>query len=212
MTFKSGFLFCLLVGSVACSAPDGGTDGSLMAGPAIGSVPFTVDSALDAAQTYRLVVVFTQLDDDFARPLPDVVYDVPFDPQAKLIELPRLSVPNAGNFLCVRKAKQRGQPPGACDADSPYKIAIGMVAIVVDANKDGKANLYTTTPERVVRQAMGAIVYDERGGSVLPTLIDGPVPAGGTLYETYRPNGNRFDQLRPRNGALLFTTKGPSLS
>jgi len=193
----------------------------------IGSVPVTLDAPLDAAKKYRLAVVFTQFDDDYAGPAVDVAYDVPFDPTSTTIDLPSLEAPSAANILCVRKDKQRGQPPGACDADSPYKIGIGYVVIVEDGNGNGKADFTTSggdgsakivAPDVIARVGMGAIVYDEKGGSVLPSspelpaLVEGTVPAGMTLYEAYRPAGKTFDRLRVRTVPLVLSAKGPNLT
>ncbi len=202
----------------------------------IGSVPVTVEAPLDAAKKYRLAVVFTQFDDDFAGPAVDVAYDVPFDPTSTTIDLSSLEAPSAANLYCARKDKQRGQPPGACDADSPYKIGLGYVLIVEDGNGNGKVDFTTSgsdgsakivAPDVIARVGMGAIVYDEKGGSVLPSsslpstgatpingpaLIEGAVPAGMTLYESYRPAGSAFDRLRVRTVPLVLSAKGPNLT
>ena len=192
-----------------------------------GEVGVTLDPPLDAAKQYRLAVVFTQFDDDFASPAVDVAYDVPFDPTSTKIDLSSIQAPSAANLYCVRNDKERGKPPGACAADSPYKVGIGYVVVVEDGNGNGKADFTTSggdgsakvaAPDVIARIGLGAIVYDEKGGSVLPqsatvpALVEGQVPAGTTLYETYRPTGAGFDRLRLPTGPLVLSMKGPNLT
>lgn len=221
---------------MACSDPasasDAGTsdaapasDASTPTGAALGAVPVTLEGTLDPAKSCRLVVLFAQFDDDFAAPPLDVVHDVPFDPTKTTIELPALRAPAAANVVCARKDKERGKLPGACDADSPYHFALGYVLVVEDGNKNGKADFTTNdgsaevaAPDAMVRMGFGAVVYDEKGGSVLPKsesnppLIEGTVPAGFSLYEAHRPTGSSFDRLRARTKELVLAVEGPNLS
>ncbi len=196
--------------------------------PGIGTVPIAFDSPLDPTKRYRLALVFAQFNDDFAPPLVDVVYDEPFAPTSTSISIPPISGASAANLLCARAGAVKGQPPGPCDASSTYKVGIGYVMIVEDVNANGRADFSVSgkdgsakpvAPDVTAKIALGALIYDETGGSRFPSppsgaqppLIVDPVPKGITLYESYKP-GTSFDVLRPRTGPLLFTLRGPNLT
>ncbi len=182
-----------------------------------GDIAVQFEQAPDPAKkAYRLVGVFGQIDDDFAPPPLDVVFDVPFDPKAGGISLPPMREPSEANLFCARTTHGRDQLPGPCAAASAFKIGIGALLIAEDVDGDGKVSLTNSgvaAPDVLFAAAHGAIVFDAKEGSVLPPakegplFVDGPLARGFTLYEAYRPTGSSFDRLRARTGPLKFGPK-----
>jgi hypothetical protein len=207
--------------STPTSVPPAGT---------LGAQPIDLSGVpLNPNPKYRLVVAFSQFDDDFAPTPIDVALDVPFDITATTIDLSALRAPAANTIFCPRKDKRRGEVPGACDAGAAYHVAIGYLMIVEDANRNGKADFGNSggdgratllAPDSRAGIAVGAVLYDETSGSILPQgnggkpiLLDGPVPKGFSIYEAYRPEGGAiFDRLRPPTAPLRFSVKGPNLT
>ncbi len=226
--------------STAADVPDaaadgGAADGALPTAPGVSNGRLGTQ-AIDVSQVvlapnlkYRLVVAFTQFDDDYAPTPVDIALDVPFDVGAKTVDLSAIRPPAPHTVFCPRKDKKRGEAPGPCDADAAYHVAIGYLVIVKDGNDNGKADFGTSggdarapllAPDAQAGIAIGAVLYDATSGSILqagadgkPILIDGAVPKGFSIYEAYRPAGSGvFDRLRPPSAPLKFATKGPNLT
>ena len=223
----------------ASAAADGGDsdaavptqDGSLApSAAALGAQKIDVSGVpLAPSTSYRLVVAFSQFDDDYAPTPVDVALDVPFDTTSTTVDLSAVRVPAANTIYCPRKDKKRGEVPGPCDADAAYRVAIGYLILVEDGNKNGKADFGNSgadgrttilAPDARAGIALGAVLYDETTGSVLPPgrdgkpiLVDGPMRKGFSLYESYRPEGDSiFDRLRTPTAPLKFAEKGPNLT
>ncbi len=221
------------------SAADGGDsgvavptqDGSVApSAAALGTQKIDLSGVRLAPSTsYRLVVAFAQFDDDYAQSPVDVALDVPFDITSTTVDLSAVRVPAPNTVYCPRKDKKRGEAPGPCDADAAYRVAIGYLILVEDGNKNGKAdfgnsggdgNATILAPDARAGIALGAVLYDETTGSVLPPgrdgkpiLVDGPMRKGFSIYESYRPEGDSvFDRLRAPTAPVKFAEKGPNLT
>lgn len=206
---------------LGCSSSEGN--------PELADTPIAFDQvSFEQGKAYRLVVTFTQLDDDFAPSGVEVALDVPFAPGQTTVDLSTLRAPAAHTLFCPRSTKQRRQPPGECDANAAYHVSFGAIAIVEDANRNGKVDFGLSGGDGVatlaegdayVASARGVVLHDPSSGSVMPTgsdgksfLVDGPVPAGYSIYEAYRLEGATFDRLRRRVGPLQFTRTGANLT
>lgn len=221
------------------SAADGGDSGAAVptqdgsvapSTAALGTQKIDLSGVRLAPSTsYRLVVAFSQFDDDYAPTPVDVALDVPFDTTSTTVDLSAVRVPAANTIYCPRKDKKRGEVPGPCDADAAYRVAIGYLMLVEDGNKNGKAdfgnsggdgNATILAPDARAGIALGAVLYDETTGSVLPQgrdgkpiLVDGPMRKGFSIYESYRPEGDSvFDRLRAPTAPVKFAEKGPNLT
>ena len=222
---------CSATGDVPNATDGGGASTPTSVPPGtLGAQPTDLSGVpLNPNPKYRLVVAFSQFDDDFAPTPVDVALDVPFDITATTIDLSALRAPAANTIFCPRKDKRRGEVPGPCDAGAAYHVAIGYLMIVEDANRNGKADFGNSggdgratllAPDSRVGIAVGAVLYDETSGSILPRgnggkpiLLDSPVPKGFSIYEAYRPEGGAiFDRLRPPTSAIRFSVKGPNLT
>jgi len=221
--FSALFLaFAVAIAAGACS-PDPSTPGPTT--NAVAVAPTRLDGVtLEAGKSYRAAVVFTQLNDDFAPPAPELGADVAYTAGAAL-DFGAIRTPAADKLLCKRPSG-RDVPVTPCDADTPYAFALGTIVVVEDANKNGVADAFTVGNDGVPKAGadpivgfvQGGVVYSPKGGDQLPVndtgtpiLIDGAVPAGATLYESYAP-AQGFDRLRlPAAGTVFAVTpKGPN--
>lgn len=181
----------------------------------LGTIPITLATPLDPAKSYRFAIAWFQFDDDGPDPDVEIALDQPFDPNATSVQIDGLLGPSQANLLCTRDSDDESKSP--CRADSPYKLGLGALFLAEDKNNDGKVEVDYSGNGEVVRTALGVLVYSEKGGDVLPLttmgqpeLIDGAIPAGATLYESYEVDAG-FDRLRARTGPLTFATEGPNL-
>lgn len=221
-TFSGLALFLATLSTAACS-PDPST-------PApstypVAAAPTRLEGVtLDPGKSYRVAVVFTQLIDDFAPPTPEVGADIAYTAGAPL-DFGEIRVPAGDTLIFCKRKKVRDAPP-PCDADTPVAIALGTIVVVEDANENGVADAFSVgndgVPEAgvdpIVGFVQGGVVFSAKGGDQLPVnesgtpiLIDGTVPAGVTLYESYAPpQGSHRLRLPTADTVLTVTPKGPN--
>jgi hypothetical protein len=220
--FSGLFLaFAAAVAAGACS-PDPSTPTT----KTVAVAPTRLDGiTLEAGKSYRVAVVFTQFDDDFAEPTPEVGADIPYTAGATL-DFGAIRVPAGDKLLLCKRPTLRDAPVPPCDADTPFAFALGTIVVVEDANKNGVADTFTVGSDGVPKEGadpivgfvQGGVIYSPKGGDKLPLndsgapiLIDGTVPAGATLYESYAPPQG-FHRLRLPAAGTVFTVtpKGPN--
>jgi len=98
----------------------------------------------------RLMILWKQLNEGGADPMPEVGFEMPFLGTETRIEIPlaQVKAPSEANRLCVRTCGDEA----TCPCTSEAKVATGFVFVYEDENQDGQITLHyrADLAERVV--------------------------------------------------------------